>query len=160
MAILFAFVTMLCYGSDILLVRKGLIKSPNAMVAAFITLSVNACFFLIYVLIAEPLSNIGFSMIYYFVIAGIMAPGLARVFNYKAVQKVGVSLTAPNYPKDAFPDGIRIHFHFNGVFNGCKAAGAGSLIVPRTIAVPRVLAPTCPRCARPYAPAMTVSHAR
>lgn len=30
-----------------------------------------------------------------------------------------VSLTAPNYPKDAFPDGIRIHFHFNGVFNGC-----------------------------------------
>ncbi|PIQ13982.1 MAG: hypothetical protein CO125_10845 [Hydrogenophilales bacterium CG_4_9_14_3_um_filter_59_35] len=32
-----------------------------------------------------------------------------------------VSLTAPNYPKEAFPDGIRIHFHFNGVFNGCKA---------------------------------------
>ena len=26
-----------------------------------------------------------------------------------------VSLTAPNYPKDAFPDGIRIHFHFDGV---------------------------------------------
>ncbi len=37
-----------------------------------------------------------------------------------------VSLTAPNYPADAFPDGIRIHFHFNGVFNGCKAAGKGS----------------------------------
>lgn len=34
-----------------------------------------------------------------------------------------VSLTAPNYPADAFPDGIRIHFHFNGVFNGCKAVG-------------------------------------
>ena len=37
-----------------------------------------------------------------------------------------VSLTAPNYPPDAFPDGIRIHFHFNGVFNGCTAAGKGS----------------------------------
>lgn len=35
-----------------------------------------------------------------------------------------VSLTAPNYPKDAFPDGIRIHFHFNGVQNGCSAVGA------------------------------------
>lgn len=35
-----------------------------------------------------------------------------------------VSLTAPNYPKDAFPDGIRIHFHFNGVFNGCKTTPA------------------------------------
>ena len=38
-----------------------------------------------------------------------------------------VALTAPNYPKDAFPDGIRIHFHFNGVFNGCKvASGRGN----------------------------------
>ncbi|MFN4325061.1 MAG: hypothetical protein ACK4FP_04130 [Azonexus sp.] len=37
-----------------------------------------------------------------------------------------VSLTAPNYPPDAFPDGIRIHFHFDGVYNGCKAAGKGS----------------------------------
>lgn len=37
-----------------------------------------------------------------------------------------VALTAPNYPKDAFPDGIRIHFHFNGVFNGCTAAPKGS----------------------------------
>lgn len=37
-----------------------------------------------------------------------------------------VSLTAPNYPKDAFPDGIRIHFHFDGVYNGCSAAGKGT----------------------------------
>lgn len=37
-----------------------------------------------------------------------------------------VSLTAPNYPADAFPDGIRIHFHFDGVYNGCKAAGKGT----------------------------------
>ncbi|MBK7901322.1 MAG: hypothetical protein KA603_08875 [Azonexus sp.] len=37
-----------------------------------------------------------------------------------------VSLTAPNYPKDAFPDGIRIHFHFDGVYNGCTVAGKGS----------------------------------
>ncbi len=37
-----------------------------------------------------------------------------------------VSLTAPNYPKDAFPDGIRIHFHFDGVENGCRTPGAGS----------------------------------
>lgn len=30
-----------------------------------------------------------------------------------------VSLKAPNYPEEAFPDGVRIHFHMNGVFNGC-----------------------------------------
>ncbi|MDR1994407.1 hypothetical protein [Azonexus sp.] len=37
-----------------------------------------------------------------------------------------VSLTAPNYPKEAFPDGIRIHFHFDGVYSGCKVAGKGT----------------------------------
>ena len=31
-----------------------------------------------------------------------------------------VSLKAPQYPATTFPDGIRIHFHVNGVFNGCK----------------------------------------
>ena len=31
-----------------------------------------------------------------------------------------VSLKAPNYPPEAFPDGIRIHFHIDGVFNGCE----------------------------------------
>jgi hypothetical protein len=31
-----------------------------------------------------------------------------------------VSLKAPNYPAESFPDGVRIHFHMNGVFNGCR----------------------------------------
>lgn len=31
-----------------------------------------------------------------------------------------VSLTAPNYPAESFPDGVRIEFHVNGVFNGCS----------------------------------------
>ncbi len=32
-----------------------------------------------------------------------------------------VSLTAPNYPPESFPDGVKIHFHAHGVFNGCEA---------------------------------------
>ncbi len=31
-----------------------------------------------------------------------------------------VSLTAPQYPETSFPDGIRIQFHTDGVFNGCR----------------------------------------
>lgn len=31
-----------------------------------------------------------------------------------------VSLKAPQYPDIAFPQGIRIHFHMDGVFNGCQ----------------------------------------
>ena len=44
-----------------------------------------------------------------------------------------VSLTAPNYPKDAFPDGIRIHFHFDGVRNGCTVGGAGNRMAQETM---------------------------
>jgi hypothetical protein len=31
-----------------------------------------------------------------------------------------VSLKAPNYPPETFPDGVRIEFHFTGVKNGCQ----------------------------------------
>jgi len=31
-----------------------------------------------------------------------------------------VSLKAPNYPPETFPDGVRIHFFMNGVQNGCE----------------------------------------
>ena len=38
-----------------------------------------------------------------------------------------VALTAPNYPEEAFPDGVRIDFHMNGVFNGCKKINKAEL---------------------------------
>lgn len=43
-----------------------------------------------------------------------------------------VSLTAPNYPKDRFPDGIRIEFGFNGVSNGCTSAPKTSRVAQET----------------------------
>jgi len=46
------------------------------------------------------------------------AIGLLAAIYYSPIW--WVSLTAPNYPEEAFPDGVRIHFHMNGVFNGCK----------------------------------------
>lgn len=49
---------------------------------------------------------------------GVIALGLMAVIFYSPIW--WVSLTAPNYPEEAFPDGVRIHFHMNGVFNGCK----------------------------------------
>ncbi|MDY0011883.1 MAG: hypothetical protein RBS40_03200 [Rhodocyclaceae bacterium] len=44
-----------------------------------------------------------------------------------------VALTAPNYPKDAFPDGIRIHFQFTGVHNGCSTAPKSSRLMTETL---------------------------
>ncbi|WP_260295565.1 hypothetical protein [Sedimenticola hydrogenitrophicus] len=49
---------------------------------------------------------------------GVIALGLMVVIFYSPIW--WVSLTAPNYPEEAFPDGVRIHFHMNGVFNGCQ----------------------------------------
>ncbi len=48
----------------------------------------------------------------------LIAIGLLAVIFYTPVW--WVSLTAPNYPEESFPDGVRIHFHMNGVFNGCE----------------------------------------
>lgn len=44
-----------------------------------------------------------------------------------------VSLTAPQYPTDAFPDGIRIHFHTDGVFNGCRPMHKSETIEGETL---------------------------
>ena len=38
-----------------------------------------------------------------------------------------VSLTAPQYPREAFPDGVRILFGMNGVFNGCTLQGKAEI---------------------------------
>jgi len=48
----------------------------------------------------------------------LVALGLLAAIFYSPIW--WVSLTAPNYPEEAFPDGVKIHFHMNGVFNGCS----------------------------------------
>ena len=53
----------------------------------------------------------------------IMALGLGAIALLVAIYFLPtwwVSLKAPNYPEESFPDGVRIHFHMNGVFNGCE----------------------------------------
>lgn len=50
-------------------------------------------------------------------ILSLIGIGLLAAIFYSSVW--WVSLTAPNYPEESFPDGVRIEFHMNGVFNGC-----------------------------------------
>lgn len=59
-------------------------------------------------------------------IAGLTLIALAAMIVAYFAPIWWVSLTAPNYPKEAFPDGIRIHFHFDGVYNGCSVAAASA----------------------------------
>ena len=62
--------------------------------------------------------------------SGRSKPALVRILTVIAALMIGcayvspiwwVALKAPNYPATTFPDGIRIHFHVNGVFNGCTS---------------------------------------
>ncbi len=50
-------------------------------------------------------------------ILSLIGIGLLAIIFYTSIW--WVSLTAPNYPEESFPDGVRIEFHINGVFNGC-----------------------------------------
>jgi bacterial/archaeal transporter family protein len=95
MAVLFALLAMVCFAADNFFVTKGLMRTPNPIIATFITLSVNMSFFLAYALSTGVLSEVRLSRIYLFVISGLMAPGLARVFSYKGLQTVGMSIAAP-----------------------------------------------------------------
>ncbi len=95
MAVLFALLAMVFFAADNLFVRKGLMRTPNPILAAFITLSVNMSFFLVYALSTGVLSEVRLSRIYLFVVSGFMAPGLARIFAYKGLHSVGVAITAP-----------------------------------------------------------------
>ena len=54
------------------------------------------------------------------VVAGLIGMALVLLAVIYFAPIWWVALKAPNYPPEAFPDGIRIHFHFNGVFNGCR----------------------------------------
>ncbi|MDH5571416.1 MAG: hypothetical protein OEY89_06600 [Gammaproteobacteria bacterium] len=54
------------------------------------------------------------------IVSGLVAAALFVLAMIYASPIWWVSLTAPNYPEEAFPDGVRIQFHMNGVFNGCK----------------------------------------
>jgi transporter family protein len=70
-------------------------KSPEPMVAAFITLTVNFCFFVLLSVIFEPLSQLTWSLVYLFIVAGTLAPGAARFLSYRGLETLGMSISAP-----------------------------------------------------------------
>jgi len=95
MAILFALITNLTYALDAYFVRRGLMKSPAPLPAAFITLTVNILFFIVLAILFEPLSQLTWNLVYLFVIAGILAPGAARLLSYRGLETLGMSISIP-----------------------------------------------------------------
>ncbi len=95
MDIVFALVTAITYGLDIFFVRKGLLKTPFPIVAAFITLTINLSIFLILFILFVPIDMLELKFIYVFIVAGILAPGCARALSYKGLETLGMSISTP-----------------------------------------------------------------
>jgi uncharacterized membrane protein len=95
MAIVFALVSCIGYGFDAYFIRKGTIETPYSFIPAFITLTINFSFFLILSFIYVPISLLKLNLVYPFIIAGILAPGCARLLSYKGIRTLGVSVATP-----------------------------------------------------------------
>ncbi|MDI7259452.1 MAG: EamA family transporter [Thermodesulfobacteriota bacterium] len=95
MEVILALVTAVSFGFDHFFIRKGLIGTPHPILPAFITLTVNFVFFLILSVIFVPIELLKLEWVYFFILAGILAPGCARAFAYKSLETLGMSVTTP-----------------------------------------------------------------
>ena len=95
MDVFFALITAVAYGCDYYFIRKGLLTDPYPLLATFITLTVNFSFFLILFFVYVPAELLKWRLLYPFVAAGILAPGCARIFSYKGLEHLGMSISAP-----------------------------------------------------------------
>ena len=95
MAVLLALVTCFAYAIDTYLIRQGLARTPQPMVATVVTLSVNFAFFVVLFLLFVPAHYVRLEKGYPFIIAGVLAPGAARAFSYRGIEKLGLSINTP-----------------------------------------------------------------
>ncbi|MDF1555662.1 MAG: EamA family transporter [Deferrisomatales bacterium] len=82
------------FGGHAILVRFGLQES-NPMSATLVSSLVNCLFLWVLTLFLVPVAAVDGEALKYLVVAGIIAPCLARIFMYTAFQKVGVSIATP-----------------------------------------------------------------
>ncbi len=95
MEVLFALITAFAFGFDYYFIRRGLLTDPYPLVAAFLTLTVNVFFFLSLFYFFVPAELLKWPLIYPFVLAGILAPGCARIFSYKGLEQLGMAIATP-----------------------------------------------------------------
>ena len=91
--IFFALFAALAYSLSVVLVRKRLDASNFFSVALVLTVTGNIILWPLALLFTN-LKTINFEGALFFVIAGMLAPGITRLLYYKGMEVVGVSVTA------------------------------------------------------------------
>lgn len=94
MAETFALLAALFFSASHILIRRGLVTS-NALTGSFISLSLTALIFWVFLLLLVPLSRLITPAVWYFFVGGIFAPGLGRTFSYLGIERVGVARAVP-----------------------------------------------------------------
>lgn len=100
MAEYFAIQAALCFAVSHVLIRRGLVTS-NAITGSFISLGMTALILWLLLPFFVPLATLWTPAVWYFLAAGIFAPGLGRTLTYVGIEKVGVARAAPianSYP--------------------------------------------------------------
>jgi drug/metabolite transporter, DME family len=94
MAEYFSFQAALCFSIAHIMIRRGLVHS-NAMTGAFISLSMSAGILWVLLLFVIPVSALWNSGVFYFIAAGIFAPGIGRTLSYVGIERIGVARSVP-----------------------------------------------------------------
>lgn len=89
---LYAFLSSILFSLSYIFVKKG-VEYSSAMSAVVVSLSFNAALFWGLGLILYSPKVLFRPEILFFVVAGLCAPTIGRVFNYKAIEKIGVSVS-------------------------------------------------------------------
>lgn len=94
MAEYFSLQAALCFSIGHIMIRRGLVDS-NAMTGAFISLSMSAGILWILLLLTIPLTALWTPAVFYFIAAGIFAPGIGRTLSYVGIERIGVTRSVP-----------------------------------------------------------------
>lgn len=94
MAIYFAMLAAFCFACSHVLVRRGMVSS-NALTASVISLTMSATVAWCLVGVFVPLNRVLSPAVWYFIVAGIFAPGLGRTLNYVGIERIGVARAVP-----------------------------------------------------------------
>lgn len=94
MAEYFSLQAALCFAVSHILIRRGLVMS-NAVTGAFISLGMTALILWLPLPFFSPLASLWTPAVWYFLAAGIFAPGLGRTLTYVGIERLGVARSVP-----------------------------------------------------------------
>jgi uncharacterized membrane protein len=94
MAEYFALQAAFCFAISHILIRRGLTTS-NAITASFVSLAMTAAILWLLLPFFVPLASLWTPAVWYFLAAGVFAPGLGRTLNYVGIERIGVARSVP-----------------------------------------------------------------